>query len=433
VIVPGATRLKAGREENMVTVPNIPNLRHLRMLQVIGRTQGIGSAAREMNTSQPAVTLAVATVESELGIEVFERGGSGTFPTSAGRLLLARVSRFFDILEAALQQVAGDAVPQRRPLPPVERVMTGTQMRALIALSDPRSVETVAEHLDVSVNALYRATRSLEKVLDADLFDRTVHGPACNPAGLRLARQFKCAADELKLAFEEIRLAEGTEETEIVIGALPMSGSYELAEAVYAFSARRRRARINIVTGEFDALLDDLSNCRLDMIFGLLRCPDWARDLTKEDLFSDSYCIVTRPGHPLARLRAITPQDLSKYDWIVPPDGTPRRRHIEQLFEGMELPHFNIETRSLATSRALLMKSNLITVMTRSEIQIDMELGMLRGLPCTGLKAIPPKGIATRMNWMPTPVHAEFLEVLRSVTADKRGRGAAGELLNRAQ
>jgi hypothetical protein len=37
------------------------------------------------------------------------------------------------------------------------------------------------------------------------------------------------------------------------------------------------------------------------------------------------------------------------------------------------------------------------------------------------------------MNWMPTPVHAEFLEVLRSVTADKRGRGAAGELLNRAQ
>lgn len=408
----------------MVTVPNIPNLRHLRMLQVIGRTRGIGSAAREMNTSQPAVTLAVSTVEAELGFEVFERGGTGTFPTPAGELLLIRISRFFDILETALQDVTGDTAPQRRPLPPVERLMTSTQMRALIALSDPRSLGAVAEHLDVSLNALYRATRSLEKVLDADLSDRTAHGPVCNEAGLRLARQFKCAADELKLAFEEIRLAQGEEETEIVIGALPMSGSYELAEAVRAFSARRRRARINIVTGEFDAMLDDLSNCRLDMIFGLLRCPTWARDITKEDLFDDSYCIVTRPGHPLTRLRAVTPQDLVKYDWIVPPDGTPRRRHIEELFEGMQQPHFNIETRSLATSRALLMKSNLITVMTRSECQIDAQLGLLICLPCTRLKAIPPKGIATRTNWMPTQIHAEFLDVLRSVTSDMKEEAA---------
>ena len=88
----------------MVTVPNIPNLRHLRMLQIIGRTHGMGCAAREMNTSQPAVTLAVAAVEDELGVEIFERGGSGTFPTASGQLLLARIGRFFEILEAALHE-----------------------------------------------------------------------------------------------------------------------------------------------------------------------------------------------------------------------------------------------------------------------------------------------------------------------------------------
>lgn len=411
----------------MVTMPNIPNLRHLRMLQTIGRTQSLGSAAREMNTSQPAVTLALSTIEADLGAAVFSRSGMGTFATPVGAQVLLRVGRFFEILEAAMGEAAPSA-PQGPQRPPVDRLITATQIRALIAASEPRSIEAVARSLEVSVTALFRSARSLEKTMRASLFDRAPQGRVCNPVGAALARQFRCAARELDIAREEIRLAQGEEDCEIVIGALPMTGALELAEAARAFSAKRRRARIKILTGEYDTLLEDLSNCRLDIIFGLLRCPAWATDITKEELFDDAYCIAARPGHPLSRLSAITPADLIKYDWIVPPDGTPRRLQIEALFDGLDAkPHFNIETRSLATSRALLMNSDLITLMTRSEIRIDTQLGLVSALPCKDLRAIPPKGIATRANWLPTPVHAEFLDVLRRVTADLHRTGKAEE------
>jgi LysR family transcriptional regulator of gallate degradation len=64
------------------------------------------------------------------------------------------------------------------------------------------------------------------------------------------------------------------------------------------------------------------------------------------------------------------------------------------------------------------MDSDLITVMTRSEIESDLRLGLLRRLKGLSLKPSPPKGIATRLGWLPTSAHDEFLRILRQVTSD---------------
>ena len=403
----------------MQMCPDIPNIRHLRMAQMIGRLKGVSSAARQLNASQPAVTQAVANLEAELGAPIFDRCATGTYPTEIGEIYLRRIDRFFEILETAVHDLLGESEEnQGRALPLIDRIVTGTQLRSLVVASEPATIEAAAAEMQVSPASLYRAARTLERALGKSLFSRSMHGPVCNKAGEAFARQVRRAVREIEFAMAEVTLALGTEDLEIVVGMLPMSGSSELASAVLRFTRLRPSVRIKVRTGSYLALLDDLYNCRVDMIFGVLRKPEWARDIEEELLFRDSYCVVTRPDHPLTLLAEVTPAALLDYDWIVPATGTPRRTNIDRLFEDTGiLPRRNIEATSLAFARALLLDSDMVTVMTRSEVNLDESLGTVVSLPCKQLGYVTSKGVTTRAGWLPTEAHRQFLTCLRDATA----------------
>ncbi|SLN22937.1 HTH-type transcriptional regulator CynR [Aquimixticola soesokkakensis] len=404
----------------MDAYPEIPNLRHLRMVQVIGKLGGVTCASRELSTSQPAVTQAVSNLEAELGTAIFERRATGTYPTPLGQQFLLRIDRFFEILDNAVRviQPRSDTL-QTRALPLVERMITGTQLRSLIVTADPGRVDEIAQRMGLSTASLYRSARTLERSLGTTVFDRSAQGPILNKTGLALNRAFRRAIREIEMGRGEIMMAAGEGCLELVVGALPMSGSFELAEAIRRFTPQCPNVKVRVVTGEYHKLLDDLSNSRIDMIFGLLQRPQWATEINEEAMFNDSYCVVTRPAHPLSHLADITPDALSGYEWVVPAAGTPRGRRIEALFDSCEKrPSFNIETSSISTCRALLLRSDMVTVMTRSEVQLDVSLGILDSLPCRYLDAIPPKGVSTRADWLPTAAHDTFLDCLRAVTSD---------------
>lgn len=395
-----------------------PNLRHLRMVQVIGRVGGVSGASRELCASQPAVTQAVANLEAEIGTAIFERCATGTYPTALGKQFLLRIDRFFEILDAAIGQVLGrSAAAPERGAPRADRLVTGTQLRSLIVVSEPGRASEIAEGLGLAPASVFRAARTLERALGRPLFDRTAQGPIPNKAGELLAREFRRAMREFELARGEILLAAGAESLELVVGALPMAGSHELAEATRRFMAGHPAVKVRLVTGEYHKLLAELSNSRVDMIFGLLRKPAWAADVSEEILFRDSYCMVARPGHPLAKRAQVRPAELARYPWVVPSAGTPRRRRIEALFDGAKTrPRFHLETSSLVMSRALLLGSDTLTLMTRSEVQHDLDLGILAGLRCPSLDDVLLKGVTTRSDWLPTRAHADFLDCLRETT-----------------
>ncbi|HSV82840.1 MAG TPA: LysR substrate-binding domain-containing protein [Ramlibacter sp.] len=340
----------------------------------------------------------------------------------AGKQYLLRIDRFFDILDTALAQVLGrHGGGANRNAPRADRLITGTQMRSLIIVSEPGRVNEIARSLDLAPASVFRSARTLEGARGKPLFDGTAQGPIPNKTGHFLAREFRRAVREIELARGEILLAAGAENLELVVGALPMGGSRELAETTRRFMASHPAVKVRLVTGEYYKLLADLSNSRIDMIFGMLRKPDWADDVSEEVLFRDSYCVVARPRHPLAGLGEVTPADLAQYQWVVPSIGTPRRTRIEAIFDGLQpRPRFHIETSSLTMSRALLLTSDAITLMARSEVQYDLDLGVLAGLRCSYLDDVLPKGVTTRSDWLPTPAHTAFLDCLREITARLR-------------
>jgi DNA-binding transcriptional LysR family regulator len=261
----------------------------------------------------------------------------------------------------------------------------------------------------------------LERSLGKPLFDRTAQGVIPTKTGETLARELRRALREIEMARGEVMLAAGHESLEVTVGALPMAGSHDLALATHKFMSEFPHAKVRLFSGEYHKLLADLSNSRIDMIFGVLRKPDWAEDLGEDLLFEDSYCLVMRPDHPLLRLSEPTPEALALQDWIVPQTGTPRRKRIEAIFEGCpNRPRFQVETPSLALIRAFLVNTDTITLMARSEVQADIDQGILAALPCPGPETILRKGVTTRADWLPTEAHIAFLNCLREVTQGSR-------------
>lgn len=82
-------------------------LAQLRMLEAIGRTGGVGAAARALGISQPSVSGQLQQIEGRFRIRLFEREGHRLRPTATMAALLPRIHALLGLageVEAALEQ-----------------------------------------------------------------------------------------------------------------------------------------------------------------------------------------------------------------------------------------------------------------------------------------------------------------------------------------
>jgi LysR family transcriptional regulator, regulator for genes of the gallate degradation pathway len=389
-----------------------PSVRQLRVFAAVAAAQSISGAAKAVNLSQPGVTQSVRALERRVGDRLFERRGSGCYLTPNGAILLPRVHRFFDQLRSALGEAGA---PFATPVSDVavDRI-TGPQIRTLIAVSENTSFGSAARTLEISEPSLHRAAKSLERELRRRLYQRTSEGVTTNAQGAEIARRFQIALRELAYGLEELQAARGNVVSRVIVGNIPHSGIQILSSAIKEFFVQYPTAAVQIVDGHYEALLDDLRAGKLDLLFGVLRRPAWAEDVSEEALFKNPYVVVGRAGHPLSRSKTLSLRELAGYDWIMPGPMTPRQQAFRRIFSRFPaLPKISVETTSLQIYRDLLATTERLTLMSTLEAQLN-ETDKLAVLPFRSPELDRVDGLATRLDWQPTHVHRHFLKVLRA-------------------
>jgi LysR family transcriptional regulator, regulator for genes of the gallate degradation pathway len=386
----------------------IPSVRQLRIFAAVAAAQSVSGAAKAVNLSQPGVTQSVRALEKRVGAELFERRGSGCYLTASGAILLPRIARFFDQLRLAL----GDAGAADSDVA-VHRI-TGPHIRSLIAVSQNNSFVAAARSLKISQPSLHRAAKGLEGELRRRLFQRTSQGMTTNAQGIQVARRFHIALREIAYGIEELQAARGHVVSRIIVGNIPHSGGQILSSAINEFFAAYPTASVQVVDGHYEALLDDLRAGKLDFLFGVLRRPAWAQDVSEEALFKNPYVVVARAGHPLSGSKPLGLRELSRYDWIMPGPMTPRQHAFRRIFAGLPAPpKISVETTSLQIHRDLLATTDRLTLMSTFEAQLN-DPDKLAVLPFRSPGLRRTDGLATRIDWQPTPIHRHFLKVLRA-------------------
>lgn len=374
------------------------NIRHYAALAATVRHGSLTRAARAVNLTQPALTQAIRGLEATLETTLFERRADGMHATKAGELLAARA-------EAAISRIGSPRV-------------TGTQLRAFLALARAGSFAGASNVTGLSPASLHRAVADLSISLGHKLIERRGKGVVLTTAGDRCARQFGLAMAELRAGLAEIAMLQGKAGVRIAIGAMPLSRARWLPEAITQFAAAHPNVDIAIHEGSYAELAGPLRDGDIDLVLGALREESEIDDLVQEAVFEDHPAIVMRADHPLLGARDRISAMLD-YSWMLSSRTTPLRRYWEEMIRtlGYDPPHVVVECGSVMMLRQLLFGGNGLTLLSRDQVAVELEAGILAAIdpPVSIIRTI---GIITRAGWWPTAVHSQFLEFLR-----KNGRG----------
>lgn len=372
------------------------NIRHFAAFAATVRHGSVTRAARAVNLTQPALTQAIARLEAELGCALFERGASGMTPTEPARLLAPRA-------EAAIAHVGSPRV-------------TGTQLRAFLALARAGSYAGAAEATGLSAASLHRAVADLAVALGQRLVDKRGRSILLTPQGERRARGFGLAMAELRAGLAEVAAWQGKAAGRIVVGAMPLSRARWLPETILRFHGLHPGVAIAVVEGSHAELAGPLRDGEIDLMLGALRDGALLEDLAQEPVFEDRPQLVMRSGHPLLQSEKPMGAQLAAFPWILPARDTPLRRYWEAMMRsaGAEPPDVGIECGSVLTVRQLLLGSDALTLLSPAQLAVELEAGVLATLP-TPAPVLRRIGITTREGWRPTAPQAAFVALLREV------------------
>lgn len=369
------------------------NLRHLRAMAAITRLGSISAAAQAISITQPAITQALAKLESQLDHQLFERRPDGMAPLPAAKIFAPRV-------EAALGHIAS-------------RRVTMAGLRAMIALADAGSYAGASAATGLAQPSLHRATRDLSIALKRTLVERRGKGIELTEQGRRTARAFRLARAELESGLSELEALRGRETGRITVGAMPLCRARLLPSAVTAFYSKFPDAEIVIIEGSFRELIEPLRDGVIDVMIGALRDTSVGDDLVQEPLFVDRLVVIGRKHHPLANLDTkVRIEDLSRYPWAMSAPGTPLRLQWDRIFAGATAPRIPIESSSVLANREILRKSDFLTLLSPDQVAVELEAGLLVKICEAPGNLVRTIGNTTRAGWRPTTLQAAFLETL---------------------
>lgn len=375
------------------------NLRHLQAAARIAQLGTINAAASAVNLTQPAITQALARLESQLGLPLFERRHDGMAPTPAADLLVPRI-------EAALAHIASPHVTMAR-------------LRALIALADTGSYAGASVLTGLALPSLHRAVNDLALAMRRVLVERRGKAVVLTDAGSQLARAFRLARVELETGLSETDALKGYETRAIAIGAMPLARARVLPAAVTRFLRRHPGVRLSIAEGSRAELVEPLRNGALDLMIGALREPLLEAELAQQPLFDDVPAVFGRKGHPLAGTRPDAAA-LAAYPWTVPGAGAPLHDSWERFFEsaGLALPAVPIESGSVMMIRQILIDSDFLTMLSPDQVAVELQAGWLERIATLPASLARTIGVTTRTSWRPTLVQSEFIAELERAAGE---------------
>lgn len=388
----------------------LPNLWQFRVFEAVARHENVTQASHELLRSQPAITSCIAEFESVVGASLFERSTTGTYLTPAGVAALVRTRR---VLQSAQEAVSHVGSTRNVTTLALAGGITRTQMRCLIAIEECGSFRAAARMLGITEASLQRAARTLEQNLGTNLYERTASGVQTTEIGKEFARRLKNVYSQIAAMVDTLNAYEVPKERRVIVGVLILDPTILIVNAIRELSAQFPDARIVVVNGTYDALLNKLLRDEIDFIIGILKQPDPAFDFVEEPLYRERYCVVARRDHPLSRERSVTVESLRRFQWVLPPRGSPRREAYEHVFSEGAPPPASIETYSLSTIRITLSDSDMLTVLSWTEVLSERRFGMLAPIPVDVSWDGPIVGITTRREWQPNEVQAAFLADLK--------------------
>jgi LysR family transcriptional regulator of gallate degradation len=416
-------------------------MRQILCVTKVAELGNVTRAAALLGKSQGAVSKAIAQAERVLGAALFAAGRGRLVPTEAGSLVVARFRTIEALASASLDAEARGQTHEwhagrssravRRPSP-ARRARhflanaSTKRLQQLVSLLDLGSIEAAAARLGVSRDAVYKSLREAEHLLEVPLFHHLAAGRfVATPEGGTLLTRAKLMLAEMKHALEDVAEFCGRTEGRLNIGCLPSMASHIVPDATAEVLRRAPQLSVALIEGAYDELMEGLQSGEIDVIVGGLEPARDFPDVRTIPLIDDRLVIFGRAGHPLARRRKLSSADFKSIRWVLPMRGSIAKPAFESLLSraGIRLELPIVENASIVALNGLLATSDMLSVGTKLQMQVEEQRGVLKEIPFRLTTEIWQTGIVLRESTVPSPAARMLVEVLQThVSASRRPR-----------
>ncbi|MCV2866336.1 LysR family transcriptional regulator [Defluviimonas sp. WL0075] len=310
------------------------------------------------------------------------------------------------------------------PIPRLETRLSLRHLTLLTAIDREGSLLGAAQSVGLTQSAVTKALQEAEAVVGTRLFERTNRGALATQEGQVLLAHAKLVLTQLRHAGQELEDMRTGSGGRVAVGVLVSAAVSILPMAIAAVMKDRPNLAVKVIEGTNDVLMPLLRTGELDLVIGRLPVFSSGSGIAEETLCEDYASIVLRRGHPLLERKQLGLGDLMGHPWILPRHETSLRRQIDEAFRqaGLRAPINIVESVSLLTNRALVLRANYLAVWPVQLAQTERDLGLVQILDIDLPTTRRPIGISTRRDARLSPAAETLIKALRHEAA----RTAAG-------
>ncbi|HTZ48365.1 MAG TPA: LysR substrate-binding domain-containing protein [Verrucomicrobiae bacterium] len=268
--------------------------------------------------------------------------------------------------------------------------MENFRLKVFRTVADTLSFRRAAEQLRISQPAVTLQIKALEEELSVRLLDRSGKRVALTDAGGVLLKHARAMAEQVTRAQEELATLTGDHAGELKIGASTSIAQYVLPQLLGQFRRLFPRVRISVVSGNTEVVVKHMISEEIEI--GLIEGPALRRDVRTEPFLEDELILVMPAKHRLAKLPAISVEQLNGEALLLREHGSGTRRVLETAFEkaGIARRKLNV-VMELDSTEAILssVEAGLgIGLVTRWAVLPRLPLGRIRTAPVKGLRIL---------------------------------------------
>jgi len=287
-------------------------------------------------------------------------------------------------------------------------------LNVLLAVERARSIGRAAAELRTSQPAVSKALQELERAVGSVLFERRSNGAFATDTGAALIRYAKEVFGVLERAGQDVASLVSGRGGVLTIGCNFSSATFLVPKAVVLLKRAHPTVAVKVREGSLEALLPDLRSRNADIL--VARWPRGRRvaDLEEHGSFDQPMCVVCSPRHPLAKSKRLTWAALASFPWILPPEGSPARDDLEELFRIQRIKPLEagIECASVFANSLLMYELGALTVVPSSVASHLQHEQLLSVLPIKLPPVFGPNSAITLRGREQTPVMTSFIRSL---------------------
>ncbi|MEY4654313.1 MAG: hypothetical protein RI884_2894 [Pseudomonadota bacterium] len=290
------------------------------------------------------------------------------------------------------------------------------KLQLFVAAARHGNLSVAAADLDISQPALSKSIKSLEATLGVRLLERGRFGVTPTVFGQALLAHGQVMEAEMRHATAQIEAMRGARRGHVLLGCGPTEASRLLPMALQQLEKAHPDIAVTVLYGLNESLMPGVRQGEID--FALSSVPSRGSDpeLVHERLCTEPAVVVARSGHPLARQRGLTPQDLVSYAWVLPRARELERVAFDEFFLAHNLtpPVPQFETTSTVLMKSLVMQSDVLTFIPKELIYWEAQARQLTALDVPDTHWTRIMGLTRRRKGSLSPPARVLMQLIRT-------------------